>query len=66
MSNRTPFSPIPKLCYRTEMDAKGLFGTYYSLKDIRRYFKHNKNIDTSHLNAKLDERWDKYLRNCPK
>ena len=51
-------------------DAKRIFGrqvpTYYSLKDIRRYFKHNNNIVTTNLNAKLDEIWDKYLRNCPK
>ena len=52
---------------KAEMDAKRLFGyIYYSLKDIRRYFKHNKNIVTTNLNAKLDEIWDKYLRNCPK
>ena len=66
MSNRAPFSPLHKPCYRAEMDAKRLFGTYYSLKYIRRYFKHNNNIVTTNLNAKLDEIWDKYLRNCPK
>ena len=66
MSNRAPFSPLRKPFYRAEMDAKRLFGNYYNLKDTRRYFKHNKNILTSNLNAKLDEIFDKFLKNCPK